>query len=196
MKIFALSGDLSFHLIAPAEGFQDSEGRYSRLFRRTDSIRSDWSKPLFRKYTIEELEDSGDPAETIQRKAKGVGDFPSSVGPFILLSDNARQKIGGLFEKFGELLPAHLEGEGDLWVYHCTNRIDAVDMSASVYDVRKGVKMWPKKLEFNTKKIQEEEIFTVDWPSPFKIFVTESVLNKITSSGLVGATFKTDPKYL
>ncbi len=121
-----------------------------------------------------------------------LGDFPATTGFAHLISENARKKLGSIFENYGNFLPVEiLDDDVDeiFYLYKCTNIIDCLNVEKS------KVKYSPfepddivmiREPVFYEEKIPKNSFFVVPENIGGNIYVSEGIKNEVKRFKLKG----------
>jgi hypothetical protein len=123
-----------------------------------------------------------DPADRLPK-----GDFPWLVGVPVF-SSRAIHALGDLLEGHGEILPTTIEGE-QYFLFNVTKVIDALDEANSEvirYVGSAKVLRIPRYI-FSAEKLTGIVIFKI--PHFYRVFVTDSFVERVKSAGLKGFWF-------
>lgn len=100
------------------------------------------------------------------------------------LSGRAAMALRDLWERYGELLPLESK-DGEFYVYHCMNQLDAVDPPRCEFNGQNIA-----KYVFKPDVVRDQHIFRPSFPWKGPVFVSKVVVDRANSAGLKGFEFK------
>ena len=116
-------------------------------------------------------------------------DLPWSGHDSIALSSHAVDVLGPFLLRYGELLPLSCESE-ELWVFNITNVVDALIEEASDLErFSTGRIMMINRHVFDPVAIGDSEMFRIPQLLRSPIFVTQSFVDLVDTTGLKGTPF-------
>jgi len=157
----------------------------NELLRFEGATRAGNWRPLRMKH-IERLDSKG------PRLTKRC-DFPcaGSSGK-LALNGLARDKIGALLERCGELLPIVAEGDEPYWVLNVTRLVDALDEAKTEFlrASKTGRVLSIKRHVFEPDALVGEQLFKLPQTPQGLIYATDAFVEAIKASGLTGLDFR------
>lgn len=108
----------------------------------------------------------------------------------LVVSHDARAKLGEEFERVGELLPLECE-DGEFWAVNVTRLLDALnERESQVLRFPDGDRiMMIRKAVFRPERLEGAQLFKLSRMERGLIYVTESFVSRVTASGLKGIEF-------
>lgn len=148
----------------------------SLLLLRRSSVRSNWSYPEVEFYPYD---DSGKRV----KRAKQPEYFASDAPGHNYLSGAAVRALRDILDEYGEVLPLESK-DGEFYVYHCMNEIDAIDPPRCEFDGMNII-----KYEFKREVVRGQHIFRPSFPYRTPVFVSDWFVDRVKSAGLKGFKF-------
>ena len=146
------------------------------------------------------------PNQTRDRFEAGYGDcvYVEGFGTALVFSQNALQALNSILTKTGQTIDTKVE-EVPLYIFNCTNLIDAVDETQS--EIRFVGNQRPSaftRLTFRESALRDEMIFKIQWPRklladdvdysevppPLAIYCSQEFVEIVKKSALTGFRFK------
>jgi hypothetical protein len=119
------------------------------------------------------------------------GDFPAGGMGDLILNYRAKDRVGMILERYGELLPLMCE-EQEYWTLNVTCFIDALDESKSVVlrATDEDRILLIDKYAFRSEALENAMLFKLPQLRRGAFLVSEAFVELIKSSGLTGLAFK------
>jgi hypothetical protein len=158
-----------------------------RKLTDVNSLTDSWSPPSLRFYKPGETGLSGDR----RNKPLPTGtDMPLVFGCLMtVVSQKFVATVGQAFSKCGEFLPCR-SSDGEFWIYHCTNELDALDEPRSEFSLTRDGKTIQTvyKYHFLPAAIAPDSVFRINKGSRYNTFITGAVDAAIRNPALHGIT--------
>ena len=149
--------------------------------RLTGEVVTDWTP-----WTVERIY-TGDPGE---KRLRDV-DLPAISSHQPVVNARARDVLAPLFNKSGQFLPLHVDGD-PLWVFNVTTVLeDSLDYEDS--DVRRFDSGRPYEImryAFHKSAVENEPIFKLAELPKAPFYIGQEVVDAVTQAGLTGWTFR------
>lgn len=119
------------------------------------------------------------------------GDFPAGGVGDLILSQRAKNKIGMILERYGELLPL-LCDDGEYWTFNVTCFIDALDEGKSVVlrATDEDRILLIDKYVFHGEALEDAMLFKIPQLRRGAFLASEKFVELIKCSGLTGLAFR------
>jgi hypothetical protein len=183
--LFRLSASLQFKTLVWSEKNALSPLDVSRLFRSAEPIES-WVRPVLCPLTYEEAVEAEDGDETVVRRRfqNGIGDSPFETTAYLLFSGRAVERLNGLLERSGELLPVYVEDcTEDFYAFHCCTVLDVIDIEASrVERYECGLIRRIVEPVFRGDLETAGKVFRINCPNYFMIFADRHTASHIVTT--------------
>ena len=101
----------------------------------------------------------------------------------IILSEEAKKKLGSELENYGEVLPIQINGK-KMYYFNTLNISDDIDPFNTKKEVVDGIDMGIQKIAFLEDKIKDLGVFRSNYDGSSYLYCTDTFKNLIEDSGL------------